>query len=189
MFDTERFITEVQNRLCLWNLKEKSYSDRPAKRRAWEEIAEILLDEWETYDTKTKNESIADLQKKWKHLRDYYVRERKKESDVRSGSAAAAKKRKTPYVEMLRFLDVVREMRPTTSNLEDKFDETSGEENQLQETGSESSNSNSKPGSRKTQSMTLFQRSLINSMEKSSQDDNDSDKQFLLSLLPQMKKC
>lgn len=57
MFDTERFITEVQNRLCLWNLKEKSYSDRPAKRRAWEEIAEILLDEWETYDTKTKNES------------------------------------------------------------------------------------------------------------------------------------
>ncbi|KAF9405653.1 hypothetical protein HW555_013701 [Spodoptera exigua] len=89
---------------------------------------------------------------------------------------------------MLRFLDVVREMRPTTSNLEDKFDETSGEENQLQETGSESSNSNSKPGSRKTQSMTLFQRSLINSMEKSSQDDNDSDKQFLLSLLPQMKK-
>ncbi|KAF9406394.1 hypothetical protein HW555_013216, partial [Spodoptera exigua] len=184
----KRFITEVQNRLCLWNLKEKSYSDRPAKRRAWEEIAEILLDEWETYDTKTKNESIADLQKKWKHLRDYYVRERKKSPMSAVEVQLRQRERKTPYVEMLRFLDVVREMRPTTSNLEDKFDETSGEENQLQETGSESSNSNSKPGSRKTQSMTLFQRSLINSMEKSSQDDNDSDKQFLLSLLPQMKK-
>ena len=36
--------------------------------------------------------------------------------------------------------------------------------------------------------MTLFQKSLINSIEKSSQDDSDSDKQFLLSLLPQMKK-
>lgn len=90
---------------------------------------------------------------------------------------------------MLRFLDVLREMRPTTSNIEAEFYETSGEENQLQETGSESSNSSSKRASRKDQSMTMFQRSLINSMEKSSQDDSDSDKQFLLSLLPQMKKC
>lgn len=57
MFDTERFITEVQNRICLWNIKEKSYSDRQAKRRAWEEIGEILIVEWETYDTKKKNES------------------------------------------------------------------------------------------------------------------------------------
>ena len=50
---------------------------------------------------------------------------------MRSGSSAAAKKRKTPYVEMLRFLDVLREMRPTTSNIEAEFYETSGEENQL----------------------------------------------------------
>lgn len=57
MFDTERFITEVQNRICLWNIKEKSYSDRQAKRRAWEEIGEILILEWETYDTKKRNES------------------------------------------------------------------------------------------------------------------------------------
>lgn len=113
---------------------------------------------------------------------------KKKENNVRSGSSAAAKKRKTPYVEMLRFLDVLREMRPTTSNIEAEFYETSGEENQLQETGSESSNFSSKRASRKDQSMTMFQRSLINSMEKSSQDDSDSDKQFLLSLLPQMKK-
>lgn len=89
---------------------------------------------------------------------------------------------------MLRFLDVLREMRPTTSNIEAEFYETSGEENQLQETGSESSNFSSKRASRKDQSMTMFQRSLINSMEKSSQDDSDLDKQFLLSLLPQMKK-
>ncbi|XP_072946843.1 uncharacterized protein [Epargyreus clarus] len=185
MFDTERFITEVQNRLCLWNLKEKSYNDRQAKRRAWEEIAEILLVEWKTYNTKKKHESLVDLQKKWKHLRDYYVRERRKESDGRSGSAP--KKRRTPYLEMLRFLDVIKEMRPTTSNTEDKFDDTSEEENELQESGSESSSSNSKSASRKVQDMRLFQRSLIKSMDKSAQDD-DSDKQFLLSLLPQMKK-
>lgn len=89
---------------------------------------------------------------------------------------------------MLRFLDVLREMRPTTSNIEAELYETSGEENHLQETGSESSNSNSKPASRRDQSMALFQRSLINNIEKSSQDDSDSDKQFLLSLLPQIKK-
>lgn len=53
---------------------------------------------------------------------------------------------------MLRFLDVLREMRPTTSNIEAEFYETSGEENQLQETGSESSNFSSKRASRKDQS-------------------------------------
>lgn len=60
--------------------------------------------------------SVDDLQKKWKHLRDYYVREKKKGS-LKSGSAAPAKKRNTSYFQMLSFLDITIEHRNNDSNL------------------------------------------------------------------------
>lgn len=58
---------------------------------------------------------MDELQKKWKHLRDYYVKEKKQEH-TGSGSAAP-KKRKNSYIELLRFLDVVKESRVSSGNI------------------------------------------------------------------------
>jgi hypothetical protein len=47
MFDTEKLIIEIQNRVCLWTTAEKSYSDKLAKQRAWEEIGECFHEDWD----------------------------------------------------------------------------------------------------------------------------------------------
>ncbi|GBP77255.1 Thymidylate kinase [Eumeta japonica] len=91
-------------RVCLWDSREKP--DRTAKKRAWEEIAKILYDNWDSEIETKQRELVDELQKKWKHLRDYYVKEKKRDN-TRSGSAAP-KKRKNSYIELLRFLDVVK---------------------------------------------------------------------------------
>lgn len=57
MLDTEKFIAEVHTRECIWNVNLKEYSDRNLRRLAWEEIASILYEDWETYGTKKKNET------------------------------------------------------------------------------------------------------------------------------------
>ena len=58
MFDTERFIIEVQNRVCLWDSREKP--DRTAKKRAWEEIAKILYDNWDS-ETEIKQRELGEF--------------------------------------------------------------------------------------------------------------------------------
>ena len=60
MFDTERFIIEVQNRICLWNISEKSYGDRDSKNSAWKEIAELLTENWDNRSDSEK-ESIGKI--------------------------------------------------------------------------------------------------------------------------------
>lgn len=56
MFDTEKLVIEIQNRVCLWNLGDKSYSDRVAKQRAWEEIGKCFHDDWDSYTIAEKQE-------------------------------------------------------------------------------------------------------------------------------------
>lgn len=57
---------------------------------------------------------MDELQKKWKLLRDYYTKEKKLEN-TRSGSAAP-KKRKNSFVELLRYMDVMKEPRISSGN-------------------------------------------------------------------------
>lgn len=40
-FDTEKFITEIQNRPSIWNKKCSDYSNRDVKQREWEEIVDV----------------------------------------------------------------------------------------------------------------------------------------------------
>ncbi|CAK1591291.1 unnamed protein product [Parnassius mnemosyne] len=58
MFATERFIIEVQNRVCLWDSREKP--DRTAKKRAWEEIAKLFFDSWDS-EMETKQRELGEF--------------------------------------------------------------------------------------------------------------------------------
>ncbi|XP_052740552.1 uncharacterized protein LOC128198655 [Bicyclus anynana] len=154
-FDTERFISEIQNRPCIWNMSSEEYSNRVLKQSNWNEVAEIIYDDWQNLEENTKQKRIKDLQKKWKGLRDYHTREKNKDSSVKSGSGAT-KKRKTPYLDMLQFLNVSRASNQTSGNIS-------------AETSSDSSailDENDHCVSRRPKKMTVFQEALINSMEK-----------------------
>lgn len=153
---------------------------------------------------------MDELQKKWKHLRDYYVKEKKQEN-TRSGSAAP-KKRKNSYVELLRFLNVVKESRVSSGNISAPVGDNDQNENSCDElsisTNAQPSNANSQQtiienlsppqtdevaGTsqiRRKPKMTVFQQSLITAMNKNRQSPKeveDADTKFLLSLLPQIK--
>ncbi|XP_060810190.1 uncharacterized protein LOC132904277 [Amyelois transitella] len=116
MFDTEKLIFEVEQRPCLWNLSEKSYSDKFLKQKAWQEVAENCFEEWNNLSNEDKEKKIHFLQKKWKTVRDYYTREKKKENEERSGSAAK-KKKPCPYFDLLQFLKVTKQSRNSFSNV------------------------------------------------------------------------
>lgn len=59
--------------------------------------------------------AVHDLQKKWKHLRDYFVREKNREHF--KSRSFLPKKRKTPYLDLLKFLNVPRQSRVPSSNI------------------------------------------------------------------------
>lgn len=55
VFDTERFIQEVQERPCLWNLSSDDYANRTLKKQKWEEIT-LLFGGDECTTPKEKND-------------------------------------------------------------------------------------------------------------------------------------
>lgn len=46
MFDTERFIAEIQKRPCIWDVNNEEYGNKLRRQGAWVEIAEILYSDW-----------------------------------------------------------------------------------------------------------------------------------------------
>ncbi|XP_073964259.1 uncharacterized protein [Choristoneura fumiferana] len=86
-FNTELFIDEIEKRPAIWDMTSSNYSDRNLKRRAWEELVLIFC---EGDDSEEKKKLLSSsLQKKWKSLRDNYMREVKKMKTVKSGSGAS----------------------------------------------------------------------------------------------------
>ncbi|RVE51911.1 hypothetical protein evm_003377 [Chilo suppressalis] len=97
MFDTEKFIMAVQARPTLWNTDDKSYNNRRRRRHAWDEIAQEFNDNWDTLSDREKDDIVDELHKKWRNLRDYHIKLRKKDKILR---------RKATYLDLLGFLDV-----------------------------------------------------------------------------------
>ncbi|XP_050676123.1 uncharacterized protein LOC126973049 [Leptidea sinapis] len=137
------------------------------------------------------NFTVDELQKKWKHLRDYYVKE-KKQDNTRSGSAAP-KKRKNSYFELLRFLDVVKDSRASSGNISALAGDDDQNENSCDEI---STNTNTQPRNANaqetvTENFVPPQTEVSGTMNKKQQSpktaEEDADTKFLLSLLPQIK--
>lgn len=55
-FDTETFITAIQERPVIWDSRLREYSNKIAKRKAWEEINELFNAEFGEKTNKEKND-------------------------------------------------------------------------------------------------------------------------------------
>lgn len=55
MFNTEHFISEIEKRPGLYNIKIPEYSDKIAKQRLWTEIYEIFIENWHHLEAKEKD--------------------------------------------------------------------------------------------------------------------------------------
>lgn len=54
-FDTERFIVEVHSRIALWDMTTEAYSNRDLKKKSWEELVDIFMNQEDATDAE-KNE-------------------------------------------------------------------------------------------------------------------------------------
>ncbi|XP_050307539.1 uncharacterized protein LOC126744224 [Anthonomus grandis grandis] len=100
IFDTEKFIMLVQNWTCLWDVSDKEYKNRDEKINAWQEVLEMYSDQNLSTPEEIRLKG-TELQKKWKNIKDRFIKDLK--GDSKSGSAAS-KKKKYVFFDMLQFL-------------------------------------------------------------------------------------
>ncbi|XP_071439886.1 transcription factor Adf-1-like [Hetaerina americana] len=92
-FNIESLINEVRARPCLWDLGDPDYANKIKKYKAWEEVCEGIIPNWNKYSEREKEERENEVQKRWRSIRDCYRREIKlQREESRLGSAAAPRK-------------------------------------------------------------------------------------------------
>ncbi|XP_077089796.1 uncharacterized protein LOC143741262 [Siphateles boraxobius] len=117
----EKLILAVSGHPELFDSSSYFYRDRNKKDLAWKKISEEIV----------QPDDVC--RKKWKSLRDTYLKEKGKETEKRSGSAAGSGKR-WKFSQILGFLDPFVTPRETTSNMEG-VEARIGEDNHLEDQG------------------------------------------------------
>lgn len=107
----DALISAVGARPELYDPNNFFYRDRTRKNLAWMRVAEEV----------GQPEDMC--RKKWRSLRDTYLKERRKETDKKSGSAAGDTK-KWRFYNAISFLEAFVTLRPTTSSLSPVEEET-----------------------------------------------------------------
>ncbi|CAH0730593.1 unnamed protein product, partial [Brenthis ino] len=166
-FNTELLIDEIEKRPAIWDMTSSDYSDKNLRRRAWEELVLIFC---EGHDNEEKKKILSSsLQKKWKSLRDNYMREVKKMKTVKSGSGASKTSTYIHY-NRLRFLQASIANKDTESSFDADNASTSSEVAEVEISS----------GFKK---QSLAQKNVSHPKE-----DDDEDKLFWLSLVKEIKK-
>ncbi|XP_061717171.1 uncharacterized protein LOC133525001 isoform X2 [Cydia pomonella] len=163
----ENFIQVIQNRPAIWDMSKREYSDRIAKKKAWEEISTLFITDFATKNTKQKNEEALKLQKKWKSIRDAYTRDRNKKS--KSGSGATTS-RDYVYSHCLSFLNRLSNTRPLNNSQKENQNPRPNSRKETVEVNSDEDNSENL--------IKILTARMENKKEK-----NNPDYNFFISLL------
>ncbi|XP_075980281.1 uncharacterized protein LOC142979317 [Anticarsia gemmatalis] len=120
MFNTENLIVEIHKRECLWNKNHPNYGNATFKRAKWEEIGAVIYAYcWETLTAEERHEKVLEMTKKWRNVRDYYIKEKRKQQDSTSTDRLRHKKRLYNYFKILTFLDNRKVRKRKNSNEHD----------------------------------------------------------------------
>ncbi|KAJ8712065.1 hypothetical protein PYW07_004907 [Mythimna separata] len=206
MINTEQLIHEVKKRDILWNATSKRYLDKTAKRKSWEQIARVFNHDYDTFTSAEKDETVEAFMRKWRNIRDYYIKEKKRNTRSKSG---VKKKKKYNNYDLLSFLDPVIKQKRSTALRRARDDFSSDDDEMVEEylelphsddmsfeqynctNSNESFSTNNsrnikeekeEPMSSKPMS---FETHVMTSADMSQEEDKvRANKNFLLSLLP-----
>ncbi|RVE52805.1 hypothetical protein evm_002462 [Chilo suppressalis] len=186
-FDVEKFISEIQSRSAIWDMKSTQYSDRLLKLKQWEEIVTLYLEPGQTSD-KEKKELGRSLQIKWKNLRDAFMKECRRQKNIKSG-AGAKKNNQYRFYNQLLFLKPYAGKNKTQNSLSAGDDESVGEGNEsvggpYEDRALGTKRKKSDPAEEMTRELIDTLKTSINKKE----NEEDPDRQFMLSLVPDFKK-
>ncbi|KAJ8705682.1 hypothetical protein PYW08_012728 [Mythimna loreyi] len=88
---------------AIWNTKCEEYSDRVEKMKQWEEVVNLFVDHHASVEEKRKYGKL--LQKRWRTLRDAFVKQRRELANTNNECGAMNKKYK--YYDQLLFLSPI----------------------------------------------------------------------------------
>ncbi|CAH1976803.1 unnamed protein product [Acanthoscelides obtectus] len=118
--DTERLITEVRLRPSLWDLCCPLYKDRDARIKAWQEVCQELIPNFNDQPDSEKKTTEKQVQQRWKTARDAYTRCKAALNNIPSGSGGVRKK-KYVYFEFMKFLDKTQQLNTEDSILKNTY--------------------------------------------------------------------
>lgn len=55
MFDTEKFIGEIEKRPAIYDVNRSEYNDRNAKMTAWDEVCQVMVPNWARLTDEERN--------------------------------------------------------------------------------------------------------------------------------------
>ncbi|RXG51670.1 hypothetical protein Avbf_07392 [Armadillidium vulgare] len=203
MFDVDKFIIFVEQNPPIWDRRTKDYTDRVLRDKCWYLVGENMFDGWMVLTDEAKQEQVKEMKKKWRHIRDSYL----KYINQGKHGEPASKKKKYVYADALMFLRQTFVKKNLKNGTEDEDDadmqlQQRDEANVIEATnsvmrliqqrsgapeiGTPLKKSNTRKSGGYTSQSKLTEK-LESSSSKSDQED-DGDKSFLLSLLPYLKK-
>ncbi|XP_047106469.1 uncharacterized protein LOC124775685 [Schistocerca piceifrons] len=191
--NTEDFISEVESRPVIWDMKSDDYSNKVMKMKAWQEIITKFVPDFDEKSIDERSKIGTMPQRKWKSLRASYTRELLRQKTEKSGSAATGRK-KYIYFDQLRFLTT--DCKNTTSSIDNDDDEDRNEfdegENLEQEAGEKTAERRQK---RPREKKSLEEEDILYNILKekcarkgNSSQQADEDSLFMQSLVPELKK-
>ncbi|XP_051171497.1 uncharacterized protein LOC127288217 isoform X2 [Leptopilina boulardi] len=104
MFDTERFISEIEKRPAIYNTNCDEYNDRTAKLAAWDEVCQVMIRNWPTLSDEERIVEEKNLRGKWRNIRDYFMKELKVQNLKNLAGSAGRKRKRYTYFDQLQFL-------------------------------------------------------------------------------------
>lgn len=121
------------------------------------------------------------LQKKWRHIRDAYARDLKKQRESKSGSEAK-KQRKYVYFDRLQFLSELYETKPASKEKNKQIcdDPTASTSKSKRSPADDNNETNAL--------LKILAERLQNKKNATEDDSEDGDRYFLLSLLKDFKR-
>ncbi|XP_073491881.1 uncharacterized protein [Aquarana catesbeiana] len=111
------FFKEVEARPALYNKNSQDTCNRKMKKKKlWEKVASKVIKNWKKLNSKSKEEIISSVPKKWRNFADTFRREFNKQMKERESGSTSSTRTKYCYYEVLRFLLPTMQQRQTSSN-------------------------------------------------------------------------
>ncbi|XP_076236461.1 uncharacterized protein LOC143180551 [Calliopsis andreniformis] len=127
MFDTEKFIEEIQKRPAIYDVNRSEYNDRNAKMAAWDEVCQVMVPNWARLTNEEKNVEEKNLRGKWRNIRDYFMKELKLQKSQKLGTPGRKRKNYMYFDQLLFLMPMVENKRGGTAINNCKFEESEGE--------------------------------------------------------------
>ena len=128
MFDTEKFIEEIEKRPAIYDVNRSEYNDRNAKMTAWDEVCQVMVPNWARLTDEERNVEEKNLRGKWRNIRDYFMKELKLQKSQKLGPAGRKRKKYMYFDQLLFLMPTVENKRNVGATLNNcKSEESEGE--------------------------------------------------------------